>query len=65
MYSETTTPQNNYFADELTPKQKKLLSFCHNQTLLSPLEACRALQEDAKGQKYRDLCKVERYLINE
>jgi len=65
MYTETTTPQHFDFAyDELSDQAKKLLSICYNATLVSPLSACRIMQESAKGSKYMALCEVETYLIN-
>ncbi len=52
--------------EELSPLAKKYVNKCHNSTLLSPLEACRALQDGEKNlNKLSALYEAERYLINE
>lgn len=51
--------------DNLTDSVKKIVEKCHKSTMLSPLQFCRMLQEDAKGQYYTDLVDAEHYLINE
>lgn len=64
MYSETTTPQNNFI--DLSKEAKKLLSYIYkNATFSSPLEYCRIMQESATGMKYYNLLEIEAYLINE
>lgn len=51
--------------DLLSPLAKELLKKCHKSTLVSPLEYCRLMQENASGKKYHALLEVENYLINE
>jgi hypothetical protein len=64
---ETTTKNynHNFAYDELTNYEKVLLNKCYNNTLLSPLECCRVMQEHSHPAKYSALKNVEIYLINE
>jgi hypothetical protein len=66
-FTQDGTPHGFIFDDfnELSPSVQKIVEKCHKSTMSSPLQYCRMLQEDAKGQHYMDLVDAERYLINE
>lgn len=51
--------------NELSPQAKKIVDRCHQATLVSPLERCRIILENAKGDQYFYACEAERYLIYE
>ena len=63
--TETTNKQRNYAWDELSLRAKKMLRYIWQQTIGSPLQFCRIMQENATGEKYNTLLEVERYLIDE
>lgn len=60
-----TTYKNHSDYDSLSPQAKMLLKKCHEQTMLSPLEACRVYMEDATIENYMAWLEVETYLIYE
>lgn len=67
MESET---QGTYFNsmiayDSLTPLARHYLKRFNDSVLISPLEACRSMMENAKGNVLFALMQVEAYLILE
>lgn len=67
MESETqgTYFQASFAYDTLCPLARHYLKKFYANELLSPLEACRSLMEDAKGNVLFALMQVECYLILE
>lgn len=50
--------------NELPKTVQAIILKVNDQHFLSPLEAVRALQENANGKKLNDLLTAENYLIN-
>jgi len=64
--SETRTSRGFDFAyEELSSSARKIVVKCHSSTMLSPLQYCRMLQENATGEYLTGLMEAEAYLINE
>lgn len=67
MESETQcTCYNSMIAyDSLTPLARHYLKRFNDNVLISPLEACRSMMQNAKGEILHTLMQVEAYLILE